>query len=88
MDELRIVPGEDYCTLVTCTPYGINTHRLVVTGKRISEMQGQKAKVKPQVGSLRERIFVILPFVVVSVIGIRYMKKKGKWDIFMYILHV
>ena len=33
-DALRIVPGEDYCTLVTCTPYGINTHRLLVRGRR------------------------------------------------------
>jgi len=31
---LRIVDGRDYCTLVTCTPYGINTHRLLVRGKR------------------------------------------------------
>ena len=31
----RIVEGEDYCTLVTCTPYGINTHRLLVRGHRI-----------------------------------------------------
>lgn len=33
--ELTIVPGEDYCTLVTCTPYGINTHRLLVRGTRV-----------------------------------------------------
>ena len=32
---LRIVEGEDLCTLVTCTPYGINTHRLLVRGHRI-----------------------------------------------------
>lgn len=35
MDELEIVEGEDYCTLVTCTPYGINTHRLLVRGHRV-----------------------------------------------------
>lgn len=35
MDELEIVEGEDYCTLVTCTPYGINTHRLLVRGCRV-----------------------------------------------------
>ena len=34
-DALRITEGEDYCTLVTCTPYGINTHRLLVRGHRI-----------------------------------------------------
>ena len=35
LTELGIVPGEDYCTLVTCTPYGINTHRLLVRGHRV-----------------------------------------------------
>lgn len=34
-DLLGIVPGKDLCTLVTCTPYGINTHRLLVCGSRI-----------------------------------------------------
>ena len=34
-DDLLIVDGMDYCTLVTCTPYGINTHRLLVRGIRI-----------------------------------------------------
>lgn len=33
--DLRQVPGQDLCTLVTCTPYGINTHRLLVRGHRI-----------------------------------------------------
>lgn len=34
-DRLGIVEGEDYCTLVTCTPFGVNTHRLLVRGTRI-----------------------------------------------------
>ena len=34
-DLLEIVPGKDLCTLVTCTPYGVNTHRLLVRGSRI-----------------------------------------------------
>ena len=33
--DLDIVPGKDYCTLATCTPYGINTHRLLVRGHRM-----------------------------------------------------
>ena len=33
--ELMITEGQDYCTLVTCTPYGINTHRILVRGHRI-----------------------------------------------------
>lgn len=35
LDALRIEPGRDLCTLVTCTPYGINSHRLLVRGTRI-----------------------------------------------------
>lgn len=34
LDALQIIEGEDLCTLVTCTPYGINTHRLLVRGHR------------------------------------------------------
>lgn len=36
-DDLLIVDGEDLCTLVTCTPYGINSHRLLVRGTRVEE---------------------------------------------------
>lgn len=35
VSDLQVVPGKDYCTLITCTPYGINTHRLLVRGRRI-----------------------------------------------------
>lgn len=35
MDALAIEEGQDYCTLITCTPYGVNTHRLLVRGHRI-----------------------------------------------------
>lgn len=39
---LQIVEGQDYCTLVTCTPYGINTHRLLVRGHRIENIKEAK----------------------------------------------
>ena len=35
IDDVQIVEGKDYCTLLTCTPYGINSHRLLVRGTRI-----------------------------------------------------
>lgn len=38
--ELAIVEGEDICTLVTCTPYGVNTHRLLVIGHRVENAKG------------------------------------------------
>ena len=40
--QLEIVEGQDYCTLVTCTPYGINTHRLLVRGHRIDNIEEVK----------------------------------------------
>ena len=49
---LQITPGKDYVTLVTCTPYGINTHRLIVRGERteyireVEEEQVADAKKK------------------------------------------
>ena len=36
-EALMPVKGKDYCTLVTCTPYGVNTHRLLVRGRRVME---------------------------------------------------
>ncbi len=41
---LGISPGEDLCTLVTCTPYGVNTHRLLVQGSRIPCEEAEKAQ--------------------------------------------
>lgn len=35
VDAIRIIEGEDHCTLLTCTPYGINSHRLLVRGTRV-----------------------------------------------------
>lgn len=42
-DKLQIEDGKDYCTLMTCTPYGINSHRLFVRGHRIETVE------KPQI---------------------------------------
>ena len=39
MDALSIDPEQDYCTLVTCTPYGINSHRLLVRGRRTDNVE-------------------------------------------------
>ena len=42
VEGLRIVEGRDLCTLVTCTPYGINSHRLLVRGTRIANIAEEK----------------------------------------------
>lgn len=43
VDSLAIIEGEDLCTLVTCTPYAINSHRLLVRGRRIDNLEEAKS---------------------------------------------
>jgi len=42
--RLRVVAGEDYVTLVTCTPYGINSHRLLVRGTRVQDSTAEETE--------------------------------------------
>ena len=67
MDKLQTVGGKDLITLVTCTPYGINTHRLLVTAHQVpySEMAAQA--VMPAPPSWRELIFASLPFIFIFI---------------------
>lgn len=39
LDDLCVERGKDYCTLITCTPYGVNTHRLLVRGERTEDQE-------------------------------------------------
>lgn len=43
MSALAIDPAQDYCTLVTCTPYGVNSHRLLVRGRRVAAVETVEA---------------------------------------------
>ena len=45
VDALQIVEGMDYCTLVTCTPYGVNSHRILVRGHRIENIEEKVVRV-------------------------------------------
>jgi sortase A len=40
LSNLQIEKGKEYCTLITCTPYGINTHRMLIRGHRIPNADG------------------------------------------------
>ena len=62
---LQIEEGKDYCTLVTCTPYGINSHRLLVRGHRIDNPMGD-AKIVADAMQI-DKIYVV-PFVGVPIL--------------------
>ena len=79
-DELAIQPGEDFCTLVTCTPYGINTHRMLVRGRRIENIVGE---VVVTAEAVRIPNYIVIPAVgipilfIVLVIMLIYYRKVG-----------
>ena len=63
IEDLQIIEGGDYCTLFTCTPYGINTHRLLVRGVRIETI-----KEKP-VLYVSNEAFLIEPLLVTPAVA-------------------
>ncbi len=65
LSELAIIPGQDLCTLVTCTPYGINTHRLLVRGHRVANLQGD---IKVVADALQIEAVYIAPFLAVPIL--------------------
>ena len=47
-EKLQIIDGKDYVTLVTCTPYGVNDHRLLVRGARTKYEKTQESSIRPR----------------------------------------
>ena len=62
---LQIEEGKDYCTLVTCTPYGINTHRLLVRGHRIDNIEEAKT-VRVTADAIQIEPLIVAPIVAIS----------------------
>ena len=64
---IEIVPGMDLVTLVTCTPYGINSHRLLVRGRRI-ENEKHRLNVRVTADALRIEAIFVAPFIAAPVL--------------------
>lgn len=77
-DVIGIEEGKDLATMITCTPYGINTHRLIITGKRVPYNPKKKKAINPKRMSLREIAFTALPFIIVFILLVKYVLKKRK----------
>lgn len=84
-ESLAIQPGQDLVTLVTCTPYGINSHRLLVTGKRVENVPQQTVQTMPQstrIGRWKweKYLFVgsVLILLVSGLVLLKPEKKGGK----------
>ena len=81
VESLEIRPGEDLVSLVTCTPYGINTHRLVITGKRVVYEEKKEEKIKKKRPSVREMIFTMIPILFLVYVVIERIKESEKKEI-------
>lgn len=80
-EKLRVVKGEDLCTLVTCTPYSVNTHRLLVRGKRIYPddiTEEEKVTSEPSQNSYIALIIIagVLLIIIANVIGVILHKRR------------
>jgi len=62
LGALEIDPNQDYCTLITCTPYGINTHRLLVRGHRV-ETQEEPKTVRVTADAIQIEPVIVAPLV-------------------------
>lgn len=78
---LAIVDGEEYVTLVTCTPYGVNTHRLLVRAKRVDYNEETKLIVPADAtryGTLMIAPFIGAPMLLIAFIVFMVMTRKPK----------
>ncbi len=88
-DLLRIEPGKDYCTLVTCTPYGVNSHRLLVRGHRVETPEtgddetsngGDSGGLLQEIGGFRPWMLVppaALAVLIVLLVTRHWLRKRG-----------
>lgn len=81
IDTLKIVPGHDYMTLLTCTPYMINSHRLLVRGHRVPYIQEVMEKqIDENRSSNIYRILFFITFLFPSFTPLAVLKKKEEKD--------
>lgn len=75
LSDLQIEKGKDYVTLVTCTPYGINTHRLLVRGHRIENADGDASVIADalQIEPIYIAPFIAVPILILLIIGMFIM---------------
>lgn len=65
LNEVKIQKGEDLCTLVTCTPYGVNSHRLLVRGHRVKNLAGD---IRVTADAVQIRPVIVAPFVAIPIL--------------------
>ncbi len=84
LSALEIIEGEDLCTLITCTPYGINSHRLFVRGHRTEYTEELENEVSSQVAATSQwmteyrRALIIAFLLIVVVLLVLYIVNRKR----------
>lgn len=80
VNDLTIEEGKDYCTLMTCTPYGINSHRMLLRGRRIDNIAEAKRVTADavQIEPLMVAPIVAIPILLLLLIGLLRPQKPSK----------
>lgn len=89
ISKLQIKKGKDYVTLVTCTPYGINTHRLLVRGKRVENIDNKKIFISTEAFKINNwlvAIFIALPILIVLMTIVLFKPAKNKKRLEKYLI--
>ena len=69
VSALEIEEGKDYCTLVTCTPYGINTHRLLVRGHRVENAEAART-IRVTADAMQVEPLIVAPMVAAPMLAV------------------
>ena len=83
LSTLAIEEGKDYCTLITCTPYGINTHRLMVRGHRVETVTAKHILVTAealQIDEITVALVIGLPILAISFLIVILRPRKKKYS--------
>lgn len=82
LEDIEIEEGQDLCTLVTCTPYGVNTHRLLVRGHRVDTVEQNHVRIVSdavQIEPMTVALVIGLPvLVIVMLVRMIFAGKKHK----------
>ncbi|MEG1457617.1 MAG: class C sortase [Bacilli bacterium] len=78
VSSLDIESENDLVSLITCTPYGLNTHRLVVTAERTVYEKDVYDNIQNKSMSIREWIFLAIPFIFITILVWRRVKRNGR----------
>ena len=82
MSDLEVIEGQDLCTLVTCTPYGINTHRLLVRGHRTKYVEEKVEEQKVQTRKVDIRLVaagaagVLVLIIIIIVVVVKRRRRR------------